>query len=61
MMQKHNRHLSFSLYISVLAITDTIALIIGKRLFSLSENKYPYQDTIYLHLLIFQRKMERIV
>ena len=30
MMQKHNRHMSFSLYISVLAATDTIVLLIGK-------------------------------
>ena len=30
MMQKHNRHMSFSLYISMLAVTDTICLLIGK-------------------------------
>ena len=30
MIQKQNRNMSFSLYISVLAITDTIALLIGK-------------------------------
>ena len=37
MIQKHNRHMSFSLYISVLAITDTVSLLIGKNctLFSL--------------------------
>ena len=28
-MQKHNRHMSFSLYISALAMTDTTALLIG--------------------------------
>ena len=30
MMQKHNRHMSFSLYISILAVTDTICLLIGE-------------------------------
>ena len=30
MVQPHNRHISFSLYISVLAVSDTIALITGK-------------------------------
>ena len=30
MVQRHNRHMSFSLYISVLAITDTISLLIGR-------------------------------
>ena len=30
MVQPHNRHMSFSLYISVLAVTDTIALLKGK-------------------------------
>ena len=29
-MQKHNRHMSFSLYISILAVTDTICLLIGE-------------------------------
>ena len=31
MIQKHNRHMSFSLYISMLAVTDTMALLVGKR------------------------------
>ena len=30
MRQKHNRHVSISLYISALAVTDSIALLIGK-------------------------------
>ena len=30
MVQKHNRQISFSLYICVLAITDTIPLLIGR-------------------------------
>ena len=30
MIQRHNRHMSISYYISVLAVTDTIALLIGK-------------------------------
>ena len=35
MIQKHNRKSSFSLYISVLAVVDTISLLIGKFVFSL--------------------------
>ena len=30
MMQSHNRHMSISLYISVLAVTDSITLLIGE-------------------------------
>ena len=30
MIQRHNRDMSISLYISCLAITDTIALLLGK-------------------------------
>ena len=30
MIQPHNRHMSFSLYISALAVTDTISLLIGE-------------------------------
>ena len=30
MIQRHNRHMSISYYISVLAVTDTMALLIGK-------------------------------
>ena len=30
MIQKHNRHMSFSLYISVLAASDTVSLLIGR-------------------------------
>ena len=33
MTQKHNRHLSFSLYISMLAVTDTVVLIVGELAF----------------------------
>ena len=29
MIQKHNQQMSFSLYISVLAVADTVALLIG--------------------------------
>ena len=29
-MQKHNREMSFSLYISALAVTDTVTLLIGQ-------------------------------
>ena len=32
MIQPHNRHMSISLYISVLAVADTIALLLGKLL-----------------------------
>ena len=38
MTQKHNRHMPFSLYISVLAITDTISLLIGEH-FNSNNNK----------------------
>ena len=31
MIQPHNRHMSISLYISALAVTDTMDLLIGKR------------------------------
>ena len=30
MVQRHNRHMSFSLYISALAVSDTVALLIGE-------------------------------
>ena len=30
MIQRHNRHMSISLYISALAVTDTIALLVGE-------------------------------
>ena len=29
MVQPHNRHMSISLYISVLAVADSVALILG--------------------------------
>ena len=32
MIQPHNRHMSFSLYISALAVTDTIALLKGTEM-----------------------------
>ena len=30
MIQPHNRHISISLYISALAVTDTVDLLLGK-------------------------------
>ena len=30
MVQKHNRHMSMSLYISSLAVSDSVALVVGK-------------------------------
>ena len=30
MIQKHNRHMSFSVYISALAVSDTFVLVNGK-------------------------------
>ena len=30
MLQRHNRHMSFSMYISVLAVSDSVTLTIGK-------------------------------
>ena len=41
MMQKHNRHMSFSLYISALAATDTLTLIIGEVYWFKSTIKFP--------------------
>ena len=31
MIQRHNHHMSISYYISVLAVTDTVALLVGKK------------------------------
>ena len=39
MVQPHNRHMSISLYISVLAVADTVALILGKWSLSRHYNK----------------------
>ena len=42
MIQPHNRHISFSVYISALAVSDTFALAIGKFkhiYFSLNKNR----------------------
>ena len=33
MMQKHNRHMSFSLYISALAVSDTVSILCGEYTF----------------------------
>ena len=33
MMQPHNRHMSFSLYISALTVSDTVVLLIGNKYF----------------------------
>ena len=33
MLQKHNRIMSFSIYVCVLAVADTVSLTIGKRLY----------------------------
>ena len=33
MIQRHNRHMSISYYISSLAVTDTIALLLGEKAF----------------------------
>ena len=30
MIQPHNRHMSFSVYICVLSVADTVSLIIGR-------------------------------
>ena len=32
MIQPHNRNMSFSLYISALAVSDTIVLLVGKNI-----------------------------
>ena len=57
MIQPHNRHISFSIYISALAVTDTIALVegteIGRSLSFSDLIKHEKQNhkTINLHLL----------
>ena len=33
MIQSHNRHMSFSLYICALAVADTIVILVGKYVF----------------------------
>ena len=38
MILPHNRHMSFSLYISVLAVSDTMTLAIGKFFKDISED-----------------------
>ena len=41
MIQPHDRHMSFSLYISVLAVADTVSLSVGKFLHTaLFPNKF---------------------
>ena len=48
MIQKHNRHMSFSLYISVLAVADTVALLIGNIInYNIyCENKSNFNESI---------------
>ena len=41
MIQRHNRHMSFSLYIAVLAVADTLTLFLGKT-FSILRFKNTY-------------------
>ena len=45
MIQPHNRHMSFSLYISALSVTDTIVLVNG--------NYFQLQSTLYLTAISF--------
>ena len=40
MVQRHNRHMSLSVYISALAVSDTVALILSKSSFYTIEH-YP--------------------
>ena len=42
MVQPHNRHMSFSLYISALAESDTIVLLVGKNIYILYIYIYIY-------------------
>ena len=58
MMQKHNRHMSFSLYISMLAVTDTICLLIGEFFQLMSTQETPWTISVaywqpmrYCHVL----------
>ena len=40
MVQRHNRHMSFSLYISALAVTDTVVLICGEYFMAFNQKKF---------------------
>ena len=39
MTQRHNRHMSIAVYISVLAVTDNITLIVGKYSLTTEESQ----------------------
>ena len=38
MLQKHNRHMSFSIYVCVLAVADTVSLTSGKLVIFVKRN-----------------------
>ena len=48
MLQRHNRYMSFSMYISVLAVSDTVTLTIGKKYIVMLTHHEIYQLDIYL-------------
>ena len=48
MIQPHNRHMSISFYIAALAMTDTIALLLGKG------QMYLFLPTIYVSVILFK-------
>ena len=50
MIQPHNRHMSFSLYICALAVADTIALLNGESIIYIYKI---YKDQIKSRALIF--------
>ena len=55
MIQKHNRHISFSLYIAALAVSDTAALISGNLKYTLLLSKTCsclYFNSLYFNSLV---------
>ena len=61
MIQRHNRHMSISYYISALAVTDTIALLIGKfePVFTVTHTDQTYgsQQMFNFHEIMFQGRL----
>ena len=51
MIQPYNRYMSFSLYISALAVSDTFALTIGKWVYKYAKlQRFPEPQHLYLFL-----------
>ena len=59
-MQKHNRQMSFSLYICALAVSDTVALLTGMSDYSLSRTRAGVgPNQIHTWVGVFQSLYER--